>query len=244
VEACCNLYVGVGCVPGVLCDANMKYDNDIIKDFVGDQSYPAFTITWFYNVGLFSWMAFVSWGVYSYYKSFGPWVSFTMCGWTIMWIRHGLCALAPFLPAVRLWIGILRFPVLLSSTTIFAVWNFVLMPVIALGILKGEKRKNFFRFANSWRMWQIHVLNILYAYLNCVWAEPNPSPLHMGDVDAAVFYIMTYMLFYYLIMDRLGMQFYPIFSPRTNMCIFSWMMTAGLCFGNYSFWNKVLSAKK
>jgi hypothetical protein len=228
-------------------DANIKYyasdnsNNDIMKEFVGDKSYPAFTMAWYYNVALFSWMAYVSRTIYNSYKHFGAWVSFTMCSWTIICIRHGLCALAPFLPSVRLWIGILRFPVLLSASITFGIWNFVLMPVIGLGFLKGEKRSAFLRFVLRWTMCQIHICNILYAYLNAVFFEPKAQGLHQGDVNAGVIYIVTYMTLYYCFLDRIGIQLYPIFSPRTYISIPSWIMTAGICLGNYVFWNKILA---
>lgn len=226
-------------------DANIKYyasdgNNEITNEFIGDKSYPAFNMAWYYNVAMFSWMNFVSWTMYSDHKSFGAWVTFTVCSWTIMTIRHGLCALAPFLPSLRLWIGILRFPVLLTSTVTFAVWNFALMPVLTFGLLKGERRSNFLKFAFSWRLWQIHIFNVLYAYLNCVWAEPKNQGLHIGDLNAAVVYMMTYMLFYYYILDRIGIQLYPIFSPRTYMCLPSLVMTVGICGGNYVLWDKIL----
>lgn len=226
-------------------DINTQYyasnnGNGIMQEFVGDTTYPAYTKRWYYNVTLFFGMLYVSWNIYSYHSSLAAWVSFTLCSWTIMTIRHGLCALAPFFPSVRVVTGMLRFPVLLSSSITFGVWNFVLMPVIALFFLKGEGRTEFLQFAFGWRMCQIHIFNILYAYLNCVWAEPNAQPLHLGDVNAAVVYIMTYIFFYYFVLDRIGIHLYPIFSPRTYMCIPSWVMVAVICVGNYRFWNNIL----
>ena len=227
-------------------DANIKYYNSnsnsgIMKEFVGDKSYPAFTVTWYYNVALFSWMSYVAWSMYNDYKSFGAWVTFTVLSWTMMCIRHGLCALAPFLPSLRLLIGVLRFPVLLTSSATFGVWNFVLMPVLSFGLLKGETRSRFLKWAFSWRLCQIHILNIFYAYLNCVWAEPKNQGLHMGDVNATVVYMVSYILFYYCILDRIGIQLYPIFSPRTYMCLPALAFAVGLCGGNYVFWDKILT---
>mmetsp|Transcript_860 Transcript_860/g.1988 ORF Transcript_860/g.1988 Transcript_860/m.1988 type:complete len:308 (+) Transcript_860:85-1008(+) len=230
-------------------DANIKYyasnnSNDgIMKEFVGDKSYPAFTVEWCYNSGTFLWMFYVMRTMWRDYKSFGPWVTYTVWSWTMMCVRHGLCAMAPFLPSLRLWIGIMRFPVLLSSTITFGVWNAVLMPVM-VGMLKGERRKHFIKFAFGWRLLQIHIFNILYAYLNCVWAEPTNQGLHLGDVNAAVVYMITYASFYYLLLDRIGIQLYPIFSPRTYVCLPSLVMSVGLCVGNYYFWDKILTGNE
>lgn len=229
-------------------DANIKYasssDKDITIEFLGDKSYSAFNMAWCYNASIFCWMLYVCFAIYNKYSGFGPWIFFTLWSWTIMCIRHGLCALAPFLPSARILIGMLRFPVLLSSSITFGVWNFMLMPLIAIGFLEGKRRSNFLRFSFSWTMCQVHLLNIVFAYLNCVWAEPNAQGLHLGDVNAGVVYITTYMLFYYFILDRIGVQIYPIFSPRTYIAIPSFFTTAGICVGNYIYWNKMLSVGK
>jgi len=228
-------------------DANIKFyasnGGGMMKEFVGDEPYPAFTMAWYYNAVVFSWMTYVCWALYrDASRSFGPWTTFTVWSWTIMCIRHGLCALAPFLPSVRLLTGILRFPVLLSSSVTFEIWNFLLMPVITLGFLEGKQRSGFVRFAFKWTMCQIHIFNILFAFLNCVWAEPNTKALHMGDYNAGVIYIIMYVFFYFFILDRIGVQLYPIFSPRTYICIPSWGITVGFIVGNSNVWNKFLSA--
>mmetsp|Transcript_8354 Transcript_8354/g.20629 ORF Transcript_8354/g.20629 Transcript_8354/m.20629 type:complete len:313 (-) Transcript_8354:860-1798(-) len=232
----------------VTIDANIKYQASntggvIMKNFVGDQAYKAFTIEWYYNISLFSWMTYISWSIHGQSSSFGPWVAFTLWSWTIITIRHGLCSIAPFLPSVQLFTGMMRFPVLLSASITFGIWNFILMPVITFGFLKGKRRMNFVRWAFTWRLCQIHVFNILFAYLNCIWTEPQLQPLHMGDVNAGVIYMLTYVFFYYFILDRIGIQLYPIFSPRTYICIPSWVLAIGVCIGNYKFWNYVLSAE-
>jgi len=197
-------------------DANTKHyasseNKEIMEQFIGDKQYPAFTLSWSYNFTLFCWMTYVCWAIYKRYSSFGAWVTFTIWSWTIMCIRHGLCALAPFFPSARLLIGTLRFPVLLSASVTFIIWNFVLMPVIGMGLLKGERRSNFLRFAFKWTMCQIHLANIIYAYLNCIWAEPTTQRLHLGDVNAAVLYVVTYVLFYYFFLDRIGVQLVRVF---------------------------------
>lgn len=232
-------------------DANIKFyasennSGGIMKEFVGDDPYPAFTMTWYYNAVLFCWMTYVCRAMYIDSKrTFGGWVTFTIWSWTIMCIRHGLCTLAPFFPSARLLAGILRFPVLLSASVTFEIWNFILMPVITLVFISGKRRSNFLRFAFKWTLCQIHIFNIFYAFLNCVWAEPNARPFHLGDYNAGVIYMMTYIFFYFFFLDRLGIQLYPIFSPRTYICIPSWAVAAGVIVGNSIAWNKVLSAYK
>jgi len=230
-------------------DANIKYyasndNNEIMKQFTGDEPYHAFTAAWYYNTATFLWMVYVGWNIYKgSNSSWGAWVSFTMWSWTIMCIRHLFCSLAPAFPSLRLWIGILRFPVLLSSSVTFGIWNFVLMPVIAMGLLKDKHRAKFLQFAFKWTMCQIHIFNVLFACCNAYLAEPSVHGLHLGDVNAGMAYMMAYILFYYCILDRIGVQLYPIFSPRTYICIPSILVAAAICVGNYFFWNRVLSAR-
>lgn len=234
-----------------MADANFKFYasssnyGGIMKEFVGDDPYPAFTMAWYYNTVVFSWMMYTCYVMYrDAARTLGPWVTFTLWSWTIMCIRHGLCALASFLPSVRLLTGILRFPVLLSASVTFEIWNFVLMPVIALGFLKGKRRSNFLRFAFKWTLCQIHIFNIFFAFLNCVWAEPNARGFHLGDYNAGVIYMIAYIFFYFFILDRIGVQLYPIFSPRTYICIPSWLIAIGVIVGNTVALNKILSAYK
>ena len=244
-----SLFIAYCLVVYLTIDANIAYyassdgNTGIMNEFIGDKTYPAFTVEWYYNVTLFFWMSYIMWLIYSTYRSIGPWVTFTVLSWTMMTTRHGLCALAPFVPSVRLLIGILRFSVLLTASVTFVVWNFALMPLLTFVLLKGEKRKGFLKFAFSWRLCQIHLFNIVYAYLNCVWAEPKSQGLHIGDINAAVVYLLTYILFYYCILDRMGVQLYPIFSPRTYMCLPSLVMAIGLCYYNYVFWDKILTGQ-
>jgi hypothetical protein len=96
----------------------------------------------------------------------------------------------------------------------------------------------------GWTLCQIHIFNIVYAYLNCIWAEPIKQGLHLGDVNAGVVYIIAYILFYYFILDRIGVQLYAIFSPRTYIAIPALVMTIGICVGNYFLWDKILAVTK
>ena len=227
-----------------LVDVNLKNppSNGYVQEFVlPNDAYPAYTLGWYYNIAGFFWMTGIMWMIYSFYSSFAAWISFTLWSWTIITIRHGLCALAPFVPSVRIVAEILRFPVLLSASITFVVWNFVLLPVILLYFLKDDpsRRNGFLKFAFGFRMCNVHIFNIGFATLNAVSVEPR-RPLHIGDMNVAFCYIMTYLCFYYLILDRIGVHLYPIFSPRVPWVILSYGMIAGTCIGVYNFWSYML----
>jgi hypothetical protein len=171
------------------------------------------------------------------------WVSFTLWSWTIMTIRHGLCAVAPFIPQVRVLSELLRLPVLLSASVTFGVWNFVLLPTITFVFVKDpERRRNFLKFATNFQLTQLHVFNIVFAVLNGAYTEPK-RPLHLGDLNCIFVYTATYMMFYYFVLDRLGIHLYPIFSPRAPWVIFSWLLVVALNIYGYQWWSDVLSVK-
>lgn len=159
--------------------------------------------------------------------------------WTTILIRHGLCLAAPFLPILQLPIEILRFPVLLSATITFFMWNFVLFPIIIFFIKDKVKRKKFFDYMTNFRVTQLHVFNIFFASANAAILGPKRS-LHEGDVLAASSMIILYLFVYYGVLDRLGVHLYPIFSPRTPLIVFSFLILVGICYAGFQGWQKVL----
>ncbi len=216
-----------------------------MDDFrLAPDAYQAYTFGWFYNLGTFFWMCYVAWLVWtSSALSTVAWVSFTLWSWTIITLRHGLCVLAPFIPSVRLCCEILRLPVLLSASVTFGVWNFILMPVIALLLIKDPlRRKTFVEYMTSFRLTQLHIFNMVFAVLNGYYMEPR-RPLHLGDLDAIAIYMALYLVWYYFVLDRIGIHLYPIFSPRASWVIGSWLLVVAICLGGYRFWEHLLAAR-
>mmetsp|Transcript_4733 Transcript_4733/g.7375 ORF Transcript_4733/g.7375 Transcript_4733/m.7375 type:complete len:312 (-) Transcript_4733:448-1383(-) len=206
-------------------------------------AYLPYTLCWYYNAVTFFWMVYVTWMVKTESSlSNIAFVSFTLWSWIIITIRHGLCVLAPFVPKVRIIAEVLRLPVLMSASITFGIWNFVLMPAITFVFIKeAERRWNFVKFAFGFRLMQLHIFNIVFAVLNSAWAQPR-RPLHLGDLNAIFVYMATYMVFYYFVLDRLGIHLYPIFSPRAPWVVFSWLLVVALCVYGYHWWSAVLAA--
>jgi len=208
---------------------------------LGDEHYQPYTTAWYATFAIFCWMAFICWDV-MYRSPMGKtaWISFTLWSWTTVTIRHGLLVLAPWLSSVRVPAEILRFPGLLSASVTTGVWNFVLFPAIALFYIKdAEQRKNFIGYFTNFRLTQLHVFNIFFAVANGAVLEPRRH-LHLGDFAAGVVMVVTYMLFYFCILDRLGIHLYPIFSPRTPIAIPSLLLVIGACVGGFNFWKGIL----
>jgi hypothetical protein len=234
----------------LLIGANMLYapvkgaNGSILDQFIlPHDAYVPYTTSWYYNTIVFGWMVYVAYMVYAESTlSSIAWVSFTLWSWSIITLRHGLCAVAPFLPQVRVLTEVLRLPVLLSASVTFGVWNFVLMPAIAFVFIKDSKRRwNFIKFAFGFRLMQLHIFNIFFAVLNGAWAEPK-RPLHLGDLDAIFVYMVIYIVWYYFVLDRLGIHLYPIFSPRAPWVIGSWLLVVALCLCGYHWWSRILGS--
>jgi hypothetical protein len=208
---------------------------------IEDGQYQPFTTAWYTHVTVFLWMTFICWNVlYLSPMGKGAWISFTLWSWTTVTLRHGLLVVAPWLTSARVPAEILRFPGLLSATITTVVWNFVLFPAITFFYIKDvEQRQKFISYFTNFRLTQLHVFNIFFAVTNGAILEPL-RPLHLGDFAAAVTMLVIYMMFYFCILDRLGIHIYPIFSPRTPIAIPSLLLVVGACVGGFSFWRGML----
>ncbi len=208
---------------------------------IEDEHYLPFTTSWYTTLAVFLWMTYICWNV-MYNSSMGKvaWVSFTLWSWTTVTIRHGLLVIAPWLPFVRIPAEIMRLPGLLSASITTTVWNFILFPAIALFYIKDStQRQDFITYVTNFRLTQLHVFNIFFAVTNGAFLSPI-RPLHLGDLAAAVSMLILYMLFYFCVLDRLGIHLYPIFSPRTPIVIPSMLLVVAASIGGFHFWKSIL----
>ena len=207
-------------------------------------AYEAFTPSWWYNLIGFLWTSFVSWNVLTASPlGAAAWASYTLQSWTYLTLRHGLCALAPFTPPlITVAAEILRFPVLITASVTFTIWNFVLAPIVVVVFVKdNEQRKKFIQYFTNFRLTQLHVFNILFATINGAFTVPTRS-LHYGDLIVAGVLVVQYMVWYYSVLDRFGIHLYPIFSPRTYLSILSWNLILVSYFGGFWAWQRFLSS--
>ncbi|GKY97326.1 hypothetical protein MPSEU_000691000 [Mayamaea pseudoterrestris] len=207
------------------------------------KNYPGpYSIQWLYNTLGCLWMLYVMHSIMN--KSpmgLKAWGTYTVQSWTLLTIRHGLSSLAPFSKTAALLSEVIRFPAACSATVTFLVWNMALVPFIYFQAMDtAEKRKGFVKFCFSFRLVQIHLLNIVYCYLNIAWASP-PRELHAMDFYLALVFVLAYMMFYLLVLDRIGIHLYPIFSPRLRgMVVLSWTGVLGLYALAFYGWKTIL----
>jgi len=202
--------------------------------------YSAF---WIYNLMAFVWMKMV---LFSSLRKRGPGIvlTYTIQSWIMLIIRHGLSALAPFLPNKHflLWVNeLLRFPALATASITFFYWNFIIAPVIGV-TLPPERRRAFLQFNFSLRLIQLHFFNIIFAILNTV--VTSSRVFQFVDLWCALVGAIGYALMYVLVLDRIGVHLYPVFSPRTLWSVLSWTAMFATYFAVFHFWNHIISSDR
>lgn len=202
------------------------------------------TLLWCYNLLGFLWTIFVNLTVLRGPAGAKAWATFTMWAWSTLTIRYGLSVLAPIMSKGGIALDILeytRFPTLIMASVTFGMWNFVVGPFIYFfGMKTPEMKASFLKVFTSFRLTQLHVFNIVLAIGNCVVASPSRS-LGFGDFITGILIAVIYFLFYLLVLDRIGVHLYPVFSPRTNWLILPWSFMIASFIGGFYFWNGVLS---
>lgn len=207
--------------------------------------YPAVgSLPWLYSFATFFWMIYIKYLVWIGPMSYRAWATYTVQSWTLLWVRHGLCLVAPLSPWALRWAEYLRFPVACSATITFVVWNAVLAPVIySVGMKTAEKKRNFVKFCFSFRLVQLHVCNMGFCWLNGMWASPIRA-LRAMDLVAAVLSVLVYMAWYLCCMDRLGIHFYPVFSPRVGwLVVLTWTSLWLTYVATFLWWKEILQTR-
>jgi hypothetical protein len=182
---------------------------------------------WCADVAIFAWGVFV---VVHARISLGSinafYISYTGWSWFILTARAGLTAAAPLvessfpsLAASAATLGSsLRFPTVVAATITFTIWNFVLLPIIYFKATPpGEPRERFLRFNFSFFMTNVHVLNLPLALVNTIFGD-GARIFRFSDLWVGYLVVMLYSMVYLLVLDRLGLHFYPFFCPRSAAC--------------------------
>lgn len=196
---------------------------------------------WYYNVCGFLWMMYISYIVYKGPAGPNAWATYTMWTWSIVTLRHGLAVLDGLVD-IAILSKLLRwthFPSLCMATMTTTMWNLVVGPALYFFFMTTPTAKRkFLGYFTSFRLIQLHVFCLCYAVLNHI-STPRME-FHDGDLYAAMMICFVYMLLYLLILDRIGVHIYPIFSPRIHWCVLSWSGIWFLHLAIFWMWNGIL----
>lgn len=210
-------------------------------------AYPDFgSAHWWCHVLGFLWMSAVS----SYFflgAGILPYASYTLTSWTLLTLRNGLAAMAPWLtPNSISWklLELTRYPVLIMTSVTFVVWNLILMPFICIFYMdNANNRRVFLSFFARFSLIQVHGFIVIFAYLNAVIASPS-RPLVFADFMASWTIGVAYLVFYLCFLDRIGVHFYPILSPRSRYVLLVWLVLVTVYVAGFFGWNSIMIAGK
>jgi len=210
------------------------------EPFPSFEPVQAWTLSWYYNAAAFAWISLMVYKIFCSGMGWTSWGMYTVWSWTFTWMRHGLSAAAPFKPEWTAFNEQIRFPMLVQATLTFAVWNAVIGPSIYAQMTTPEMKASFCRFFGNFLWRQMHVYNIVYAAVNGIWGSPGRS-LTKSDFAVALAICLIYAYFYLVVMDRLGVHYYLVFSPRTPFALISWTLLFACYYACFPVWNVILT---
>ena len=174
----------------------------------------------------------------------------TMWTWHLLTLRSLLVTAAS--PLVGSPVGMtlgavaeaLRFPVAAGTTVTFVLWNFALFPLVVM-MMPKERKDGFVSFNFSFPMVQIHMVNLPAAFLSiaCGGPEGGARLFRPTDLWASSAVCALYAALYLFLLDRVGVHFYPMFSPRSHLCIVAYFGLLACYCGAYIGWNALIDAQ-
>jgi len=215
---------------------------------------PAYSEWWWADAIAFAYCLFVA-GV-SWTRCGGVWpyvISYTGWSWVILAARAGCTAAGAALGSTALArIGsALRAPAIVGATITFVLWNVILFPLIFSVVPKEPKpskakshfgdRRTFLQFNFSFFMINVHVLNLGLAGLNVVYGG-GTRLLGPSDLWAAFVVMGLYSSTYLGALDRAGLHFYPMFTPRSPVCVVAYCALFGAYFGVWRACNALIAS--
>jgi hypothetical protein len=171
-------------------------------------------------------------------------ISYTGWSWLLLTAHSASAVAAALLPhwaaSLLSFREAVRFPTAVGATVTAVLWNLVLFPVIVFSIGGQKERRNFLAFNCSFEMTSVHVLNVPMVWSSIYYGAGAMRTLGAGDLWVAMAVLYCYALLYVLILDRLGMHFYFMFSPRTHACGLAYTALIGCYVGCLKLWGGAL----
>ena len=203
----------------------------------------------------------VSWRPYG-----GVWpyaISYTGWSWVLLTARAACTAGGALLGPSSSLVGAalstagsaLHFPAIACATVTFTLWNLVLFPMLLCVLppsgtpaalrnqAKGGQftdRRTFLQFNFSFFMTNLHVCNLPLAACNVVYGA-GARPLVAADLWLAFLLAGLYAFLYLGLLDRMGAHLYPMFSPRSPLCVVAYLALFSLYYGIFHACNALVA---
>lgn len=170
----------------------------------------------------------------------GPWplASYTVTSWNFMTLRFLFAFLNDFYPGrIQHFLAhSTRFPALVGCTVTVTLWWALLVPLIHF-YLAPSLRKGFWKFNASFLLINLHLLCLPLVALE-FWLSADS--LVFFDLWVGMFSAFLYMLWYLLVLDPKGLQFYIILTPRPHWCFLVYFCILFIYVAVFQFWNSLV----
>ncbi|KAL1520785.1 hypothetical protein AB1Y20_022349 [Prymnesium parvum] len=173
-------------------------------------------------------------------------ITYTGWSWLLLTAHAGSITLAsictPLLESHLLWFReAIRFPLAVSATITAVLWNFLLLPFLTFyAKRKGAERRQFLRWNFNFTMSSIHVCNVPLAWLSLYGGSDAVRTLGPADLWVAMLLLYSYAVLYLFVLDRFGLHFYCMFSPRSHLCGFCYAVLLACYVGCFRLWGGVI----
>lgn len=173
------------------------------------------------------------------FNSMGIWpiVSYTVTSWNILSLRLICCAIASHTQNsyIALLARTLRFPSLVGAFITVSIWWTLLVPTIYLLLGKEPARQRGFLWFNfSPMLLNLHMINLPIALTDFAYSA---APFVFFDLWVGLVIVFFYILFYLNVLDRIGLHFYILFTPRSAACIVTYPLILWIYYSVYTMAN-------
>ena len=166
------------------------------------------------------------------FRTVGAWplASYTMLSWTLTTAR-GLLLLG----GCRRAAAYLRCASLTQNAITVVLWWGAIAPAIYVALPTAKQRAAFARFNRTPFLVSVHLLNLPLAVLD---HALEPRVLTAADFAASLALGFAYLLFYLGVLDRRGVHFYIVLSPRTPLCGLVYGVILAIYYGLFRLVNR------
>lgn len=108
---------------------------------------------------------------------------------------------------------------------------------------RPKDRAEFVKWLVSPLLIQVHLLNLpaVVLVIGCGGLDGGARPFNETDLWLGVADMILYSILYLFFLDRLGVHFYPVFSPRTQLSFLVYGLVPGLYVLCHYGWNDFIN---